>query len=187
MAMSLEWREEELRKTKDTLAAVIDASPVAITCSDADHRIVLWSRTAERIFGYTAQEMLGQRRKIVPPLELGESEMLFRRALSGETVRDVETKRMRKDGSLVDVRIATAPVHDFNGTVRGVATAYEDITERRRVELERDRSQKFLITIIENVPAPIFVKDCAVSASPPTSSRPRCFWTRSPSRRASIR
>jgi diguanylate cyclase (GGDEF)-like protein/PAS domain S-box-containing protein len=161
MAMSLERREEELRKTKDTLAAVIDACPVAIACSDADHRIVLWSRAAERIFGYTEQEVMGQRGKIIPPPELTESKMMFRRALGGETVRDIETKRMRKDGSLVDVRIAYAPMYDPDGTVSGVARAYEDITERRRLELERDRSQKFLNTIIENVPAPIFVKEAS--------------------------
>ena len=66
MAASLEQRQaeaeraaEEVRQTKDTLAAVIDASPVAIICSDPERRIFLWNRSAEKIFGYTAEEAAG--------------------------------------------------------------------------------------------------------------------------------
>ena len=73
MAASLEQRQaeaeraaEEVRQTKDTLAAVIDASPVAIICSDPDRRIFLWNRSAEKIFGYTAEEAVGQAANLVP-------------------------------------------------------------------------------------------------------------------------
>jgi diguanylate cyclase (GGDEF)-like protein/PAS domain S-box-containing protein len=134
MALSLERREGELRKTKNTLSAVIDASPVAIACSDPDNRIILWNRAAEQIFGYSASEMLGQSGVIVPQQKQAESRTLFRLAFGGETVREVETTRRRQDGSLVDVRIAAGPVYDLDGTVQGVATAYEDITERKRAE-----------------------------------------------------
>jgi diguanylate cyclase (GGDEF)-like protein/PAS domain S-box-containing protein len=134
MAHSLERRESELRKTKNTLSAVIDASPVAIECSDPDDRIILWNRAAEQIFGYSASEMLGQRGMLIPPRKEAEAKTLFRLAFRGETVRDVETIRRRKDGALVDVMIAAAPVYDLDGTVQGVARAYEDITERKRAE-----------------------------------------------------
>ena len=73
MAASLEQRQaeadraaEEVRQTKDTLAAVIDASPVAIICSDPDRRIFLWNRSAEKIFGYTAEEAMGQAANVLP-------------------------------------------------------------------------------------------------------------------------
>jgi diguanylate cyclase (GGDEF)-like protein/PAS domain S-box-containing protein len=134
MAVSLEKRESELRKTKNTLSAVIDASPVAIACSDPDDRIILWNRAAEQIFGYTVQEMLGKRGTLIPPRKDAEAKTLFRLAFLGETVRDVETVRRRKDGALVEVKIAAAPVYDLDGTVQGVARAYEDITERKRAE-----------------------------------------------------
>jgi diguanylate cyclase (GGDEF)-like protein/PAS domain S-box-containing protein len=128
--------EEMQRLAKETLAAVIDASPVAIVCSDVDRRILLWSRAAEQMFGYTSDEMLGGFTKIVPPDGTAESQALFERALAGDTVRDVQIKRMRKDGSLVDVRIAAAPMYHVDGTVRGVAWAYEDITHRKKAEEE---------------------------------------------------
>jgi diguanylate cyclase (GGDEF)-like protein/PAS domain S-box-containing protein len=134
MALSLERRENELRKTKNTLSAVIDASPVAIACSDPEDRIILWNRAAEQIFGYAASEALGQSGMIVPQQKVAESRTLFRLAIAGETVRDLETARRHKDGSLVEVKIAAAPVYDLDGMVQGVASAYEDITERKRAE-----------------------------------------------------
>jgi diguanylate cyclase (GGDEF)-like protein/PAS domain S-box-containing protein len=131
--------EEMQRLAKETLAAVIDASPVAIVCSDVDRHILLWSRAAEQMFGYTSDEMLGGFTKMVPPEGKAESQALFERALAGDTVRDVQTKRMRKDGSLVDVRIAAARMHHVDGAVRGVAWAYEDITQRKKVEEQLER------------------------------------------------
>ncbi len=141
MAVALERREDEarsgadeLRQAKDTLAAVIDASPVAIVCSEASRNLVLWSRGAEQIFGYAAEEVLGQRTKIIPRGEEAVSQGLFDRAFKGETIRDVQLRRLRKDGSLVDVRVAAAPMYNLDGTVRGVAWAYEDITDRKKAE-----------------------------------------------------
>jgi diguanylate cyclase (GGDEF)-like protein/PAS domain S-box-containing protein len=141
MAASLERRHEEavhaadeVRQSNDTLEAVIDASPVAIVCSNPDREIVLWSRAAEQIFGHKAEDAVGQRTKILPTDDLGQSQVLFERAMSGETLRDVELKRMRKDGSLVDVRISAAPMYNRDGAVRGVAWSYEDITSRKQAE-----------------------------------------------------
>jgi diguanylate cyclase (GGDEF)-like protein/PAS domain S-box-containing protein len=131
--------EEMQRLAKETLAAVIDASPVAIVCSDVDRRIFLWSRAAEQMFGYTSEEMLGDFTKIVPSEGKAESQALFERALAGDTVRDVQIKRMRKDRSLVDVRIAASRMYHVDGTVRGVAWAYEDVTQRKKAEEQLER------------------------------------------------
>jgi PAS domain-containing protein len=74
MASSLERRRnanlehtDELRRTKNTLDAVIDASPVAIICSDLDRRLIVWNRAAEDMYGYTEAEVLGQQHRVVPP------------------------------------------------------------------------------------------------------------------------
>jgi diguanylate cyclase (GGDEF)-like protein/PAS domain S-box-containing protein len=139
MAMSLERRQYEVQQSNDTLSAVIDASPVAIVCSDLDRRIMLWSRSAEQLYGYTAEETIGTPIKIVPPEGKAASRALYERARSGESIRDVEARRRRKDGSFVDVRIAAAPMYHPDGTVRGVAWAHEDITDRKRAEEQLKR------------------------------------------------
>jgi diguanylate cyclase (GGDEF)-like protein/PAS domain S-box-containing protein len=126
--------EQMERQAKETLAAVIDASPVAIVCSDLDRHIVLWSRAAEQIFGYTAQEVMGQRTRLIPTEAMAESQALFERCLRGEAVRDVEVKRQRKDGSIVEIRLAATPMYDPHGKVWGVAWIYDDITGRKKAE-----------------------------------------------------
>jgi len=146
MAAALEQRQidarhaaDDLKQAKDTLAAVIDASPVAIVCSDPERRIFLWSRAAERIFGYTAEEAIGQFAREMPPTASVESLGLVQRALRGEVIRDLHLKRLRKDGTQVDVRASVAPMYHEDGSVRGVARAYEDITDRVRAEEQLKR------------------------------------------------
>ncbi len=146
MAAALERRAheahcaaDEIRQTMDTLAAVIDASPVAIVCCDVNRRTVLWNPAAEKMFGYTAEEVIGTPSKLAPPDAKNESQRLFERARSGETVRNLEVMRARKDGSLVHVRVAAAPMYNLDGSVRGVARAYEDITESKRAEAQLSR------------------------------------------------
>jgi diguanylate cyclase (GGDEF)-like protein/PAS domain S-box-containing protein len=141
MASALEQREheaeriaEEVRQTKDTLAAVVDASPIAIVCTGLDRRIMLWNRAAQQIYGFTREEAVGQAIKIVPPDGAEASRTLYQRAINREIIRDVEVKRLRKDGTEVDVRLAVAPMYNPDGSVRAVAWAHEDITDRKRAE-----------------------------------------------------
>jgi diguanylate cyclase (GGDEF)-like protein/PAS domain S-box-containing protein len=141
MAQALEVRRQkarsarrEMRQAKETLATVVDTSQVAFVCADLDQSIALWSRGAEQMFGYGADEMLGRAGGLVPPEAEAEAQALFRRVRSGETVRDLHVKRRRKDGTLLDVRLAAAPMHNPDGTVRNIAFAYEDITGRKAAE-----------------------------------------------------
>lgn len=131
--------EKTERQTREMLAAVIDASPVAIICVAPDRRVTVWSRAAERIFGYTAKEVMGQPYRLVPPGKTSEFDRLFEQALAGETLRDTQMQRRRKDGSLVDVSFAAAAMYNPDGTIRGVAYALEDITERKRAKEELRR------------------------------------------------
>ncbi|HLH98530.1 MAG TPA: EAL domain-containing protein [Xanthobacteraceae bacterium] len=126
--------EQQERQSKETLAAVIDASPVAVVCSDTERNVVLWSRAAETIFGYSAEETMGRPNKLVPPEAMAESQSLFERCLRGEVIRDLEVKRRRKDGSMVDIRLAATPVYDSGGKARGVVWTYDDITLRKKAE-----------------------------------------------------
>jgi len=146
MAERLEERRQEardtahdLRRAHDALGAVIDASPVAIICCDLERKIFIWNNAAEQIFGYSAEEIIGQVASLAPPAQADESPALFKRLLGGETIRDLQLKRVRKDGRMIDVRFAGAPMYNPDGSVRGVVRAYEDVTDRRRAEDQLQR------------------------------------------------
>jgi diguanylate cyclase (GGDEF)-like protein/PAS domain S-box-containing protein len=150
MASSLERRRnariehiDDLQRAKNTLDAVIDASPVAIVCSDLDRRLFVWNRAAEDMYGYTEAEVLGQQIKVVPAELNEESLELWQRASVGEIVPAIETTRTRKDGTQVEVRLAAAPVFAEDGRVRGVAFVHEDITARKRAEDQLRRFAHF--------------------------------------------
>src|SRR5882757_6372230 len=146
MAQRLEERRQEarnaaheLRRANDALGAVIDASPVAIICCDLERKVFVWNNAAEQIFGYSADEIIGQVAPLTSPAQAEDSPALFKRLLAGETIRDLHLKRVRKDGRMIDVRFAGAPMYNPDGSVRGVVRAYEDITERRRAEDQLQR------------------------------------------------
>jgi PAS domain S-box-containing protein len=134
--------EQAERTAKEMLAAVIDASPVAIVCLSPERKVTIWSRSAEQVFGYAAGEVLGQAYALVPPGHEPQYDDLFGRALAGETLRDVRVTRRRKDGSLVDISFDAAALRDTDGTISAVAYALSDITERNRLEQQLRHSQK---------------------------------------------
>src|SRR5260370_33680763 len=77
---------------------------------------------------------MGRRTKLVPAEAVPESQILFERCLTGEAIRDLEVTRKRKDGSIVDIRLAATPMYNPDGKVWGVAWAYDDITGRKKAE-----------------------------------------------------
>jgi PAS domain S-box-containing protein len=123
------------KQQEERLQALIDSSPLALVEFGLDTRIRLWNPAAERIFGWSREEMLGRGGfPMAPPAKRAESEDLFARVRGGESLNDYETVRRRKDGTLVDVSIAAAPVRDGSGRVAGNMVAYTDITERKQQE-----------------------------------------------------
>ena len=125
----------EAQQHTDRLQALIDSSPLALVEFGLDTRIRLWNPAAERIFGWTREEILGREGlPMAPDHRRAESEDLFARVMAGESITDYETVRQRKDGRLVPVSIAAAPVSDAPGRVVGNLVAYTDITERKEQE-----------------------------------------------------
>jgi PAS domain S-box-containing protein len=139
---------------EEQLQALIDSSPLALVEFGLDRRIRLWNPAAERIFGWSREEMLGRGDlPMAPPSKHAESEELFARVRSGERLNDYETVRQRKDGTLVDVSIAAAPVRDAFGRVVGNMVAYTDITERKAQEAEVHRLNAELQARLEELAA----------------------------------
>jgi PAS domain S-box-containing protein len=136
--------EEALRDASSKLQALVQASPLAIIAIDADAKVISWNPAAERIFGWHRDEVLGRLHPIVPVAEKREFRKIFQRALRGETIRGLELRRQRRDGSPVDISLSAAPLYDAAGIVGGVMGVLEDITVRKGAEEELRRQAELL-------------------------------------------
>lgn len=117
------------------LRAIVDSSDDAIVSKDLSGIITSWNKGAERLFGYTADEVIGQSITIIiPPDRLGEEPDILARLQRGERVDHFETIRRRKDGSLRNISLTISPVKDKNGTIIGASKIARDITERKLAE-----------------------------------------------------
>src|ERR671930_1335668 len=144
----------ERKAQEERLQALIDSSPLALVEFGLDTRIRLWNPAAERIFGWTRKEMLGRGDlPMAPPDKRAESQDLFERVLAGESINDYETFRQRKDGTLVAVSIAAAPVRDASGHVVSNMVAYTDIPARKPQDAEVHRLNAELQARLEDLAA----------------------------------
>jgi PAS domain S-box-containing protein len=136
---------EELHKTQERLQAVIHSAPVGILEVDLEERVIRWNPAAERIFGWSAEEILGMPVPIVPPQKQAEFEAVLATVRSGRRYPNTETFRKRKDGTLVDVEIAAAPVRGSTGEVVSHMVVFTDITNRKRQERELRASRARIV------------------------------------------
>ena len=134
---------------RSRLAAIVTSSEDAIVGKTLDGIITSWNPGAERLFGYTAEEALGQPMLIVfPPGGELEEARLLSAVGRGETVATFDTVRIRKDGSAVDVSVALSPIRDGSGRIVGVSKIARDITERKQIEGERQAHQHRLEELV---------------------------------------
>jgi two-component system, chemotaxis family, CheB/CheR fusion protein len=117
------------------LAAIVESSDDAIVSKNLDGTITSWNRAAERLFGYAAQEAVGQSIYMIIPPHLREEERgILERLRRGERIDHFETLRRRKDGSLINISLTVSPLKNADGIVVGASKIGRDITERRRAE-----------------------------------------------------
>ena len=126
--------EADTRANAELLRAVIQASPLAIIARDNNRVVTMWNPAAERMFGWSEAEVLNTATSIVPPHLKAETEALRVRAMAGESIILEESQRMRRDGSLVDVSMSIAPVHDEQGNADGTMVTIADISGRKQAE-----------------------------------------------------
>jgi PAS domain S-box-containing protein len=132
-------------KAKATLAAIIESSDDAIVSKDLNGRIVTWNAGAERLFGYSEQEVIGQPiTLIIPHSHLNEETMILQRIRNGERIDHYETVRQAKNGSLLDISLTVSPIRDGLGNIVGASKIARDITRRKLIEAALSQSQERL-------------------------------------------
>lgn len=117
------------------LAAIVASSDDAIISKDLNGIITSWNRAAETLFGYTAEEVIGQPITVlIPAGHLEEESQILDQIRRGEVINHYETVRKRKNGSLIDISLTVSPLRDTAGLIIGASKIAHDITERKRVE-----------------------------------------------------
>jgi PAS domain S-box-containing protein len=153
---TLRENEERLR----WLASIVDSSDDAIVSKNVDGVVTSWNRGAERVFGYTAEEAIGQPITIVIPKDRQDEERtILTRIRRGERIDHFETVRQRKDGSLIVVSLTVSPVKSANGKIVGASKVARDISEQKRSQeqiamLAREaehRSKNLLANVLATV------------------------------------
>jgi len=127
------------------LAAIVQSSDDAVIGKTLDGLITSWNPGAERVFGFSADEMIGHSITMLIPLERqDDEEKIMSRIKRGESVQHFETVRVRKDGCLIDVSVTVSPIKDADGKIVGVSKVARDITEQKRAAEKLRQSEAAL-------------------------------------------
>jgi PAS domain S-box-containing protein len=128
-------RAEEARAY---LAAIVEHSRDPVISKSTAGIVTSWNSAAEALFGYSADEMVGQSiRRIIPPELMAEEDEILNRLVAGQSIEHLETERITKTGRRVPVSLTISPVKDTTGQIVGASKVVRDITERRQAEEER--------------------------------------------------
>jgi PAS domain S-box-containing protein len=132
------------------LASIVDSSYDAIIGKTLDGVITTWNSSAERIYGYRAEEIIGHSVSLLIPSGLpDEMEEILNRIRIGERVDHYETRRRRKDGAIIAVSLTVSPIHDASGKVVGASAIARDITDRQRVQDQARLAAQYARSLIE--------------------------------------
>lgn len=131
---------DSFHEESERLAAIVDSSEDAIIGKTLDGMVTSWNKAAERMFGYTAEEIIGHPIMTLAPPGMAQDMLnILSRIRRGERVEHYETKRRRKDGQIIDVALTVSPIRDTTGRIVGASKIARDITERKLAEVERTR------------------------------------------------
>ena len=144
-----DWRPDELAPY--WLSAIIESADDAIISKTLDGVITSWNQGAERIFGYTAEEVIGKPVTIlIPPDHIDEEPDILKRIRSGNRVEHYETVRLAKDGRLIDISLTVSPIRAGDGTIIGASKVARDISDRKRTN-EALAEQSLIIETVNSL------------------------------------
>jgi PAS domain S-box-containing protein len=170
------------------LAALVESADDAIISKTLESIVTSWNNGAQRIFGYTADEMIGQSiTKLIPPGHDDEEPSIIARLKKGERIEHYETQRVTKDGKIIDISLTVSPIFDTEGRIIGASKVARDISDRKRSE-ERERialkraeeanraKDEFLATVSHELRTPLtailgWVKMLATGPMDPATSK----------------
>jgi PAS domain S-box-containing protein len=142
--------EETLRAINQQLQMLVQSSPLAIYTRDEDGLLTSWNPAAEKMYGWKASEVLGRRLPSVPGEARAESDGLRMRLLAGEPFIKHEARRIRRDGSSIEIDASLGPLRDVNGNVTGIIAVVTDITQRKQLEQRQAMEHKVTRLLAES-------------------------------------
>jgi PAS domain S-box-containing protein len=152
-------RLEAAERDQLFLSTIISSADDAIVSKDLNGIVTSWNKGAQRIFGYRADEMIGQPIEIlIPPDHPDEEPQILARIRRGERIEHYETQRRRKDGRIIDVSVTISPVRDRIGRIIGASKIARDITERKRWQ-QAEAAESFLGALVESADDAIIGKN----------------------------
>jgi PAS domain S-box-containing protein len=150
----------KLEEQEALFTSMVNLSGDAIISKNLEGIITSWNRGAHALFGYTAQEAVGESILILVPPELRKEEAsILQRIRNGEQVEAFETRRVKKDGTIAYITITVSPIRNADGVIVGASNISHDISERLDTERKLQSERSMLRTLIDNIPDYIYVKD----------------------------
>jgi PAS domain S-box-containing protein len=153
---------KQAAEAKERLVTIVESSDDAIVSKNLDGIIQTWNRGAERIFGYSAEEVIGKPITILmPPERYDEEPGILARLRRGEQIDHYQTVRRRKDGTLIDISLTISPLRDRAGRIIGASKIARDITDQKRAEAVVRDSEQRLQDLLAAIPAALYTTDAA--------------------------
>lgn len=148
----LENSHRELERKAAIGLAIVESSEDAIVAKDLDGTILSWNAGAERLLGFTADDVVGRNiRSFIRADQLAEEDFILDQVKKGKTLDHFETRRPRKDGAIIDVSLRVSPIRDRAGKIISYLVIERDISQQKRVEAALDTSERRLALVIQGM------------------------------------
>lgn len=131
--------ELQLQLAGEVSQAQIESSPLAINCTDSEGKVTVWNRAAEKLFGWSATEVLGQHEPYIPEGQQQDFQAILKSLFNGKAQNGFEVSLLKKGGGWIDLWLFAAPVQDSSGETIGSIKIFSDLSERKRIQEERKK------------------------------------------------